>query len=227
MVGISETAYPRLKSHPTAKDLATIYTPSDDELLFAATQSQRPAPRTGFLILLKTFQRLWYFPQISDVPIEITTHIAQSVGLETWPADLKNYDKGNARVRHMERILTFLRVTPYGEKAKATLNLSSSLAAAAKDDLADIINIVIEELVRQRYELPGFTTLLIAANCGKASSRGCERWLSPTSPSGSRRQWASQNRCAPRARHAQRQKRLGYGETGAQAPNGGTHTRIY
>src|SRR5262249_17861011 len=32
-------------------------------------------------------------------------------------------------------------------------------AAQIKDDLADLINVGIEELVRQRYELPGFSTL--------------------------------------------------------------------
>ena len=36
-------------------------------------------------------------------------------------------------------------------------------AAATKDDATDIVNVTIDELVRQRYELPGFTTLLKAA----------------------------------------------------------------
>src|SRR2546423_11254098 len=32
-------------------------------------------------------------------------------------------------------------------------------AAATKDDVADLINVGIEELIRQHWELPGFTTL--------------------------------------------------------------------
>lgn len=32
-----------------------------------------------------------------------------------------------------------------------------------REDLADIINVAIEELLRQRYELPAFSTLLRAA----------------------------------------------------------------
>jgi TnpA family transposase len=163
MVSVSETAYPRLKSHPTAKDLDAIYTPSDDELAFVSAQAQRTTPRIGFLILLKTFQRLGYFPQLGDVPVAISRHIAKSLGLEALPTDLKNYDGGNARIRHMERILQFLRVTPYGDAAKAVTHSATKAAACTKDDLADIINVAIEDLVRQRYELPGFTTLLRAA----------------------------------------------------------------
>ena len=152
-----------MKSHPTAKDLAVIYTPNDEELALAAAQSQRSAPRVGFLILLKTFQRLGYFPQISGVPMAISTHIAQSIGFEAPPADLENYDSGRTRIRHMGRILVFLRVSPYGDDAKAVLNSSAKAAATTRDDLADIINVSIEELVRQRYELPGFTTFLKTA----------------------------------------------------------------
>jgi TnpA family transposase len=40
---------------------------------------------------------------------------------------------------------------------------AATSAAVTKDDIADIINIAIEELVRQRYELPGFSTILKAA----------------------------------------------------------------
>ncbi|MDQ3230363.1 MAG: Tn3 family transposase, partial [Pseudobdellovibrionaceae bacterium] len=36
-------------------------------------------------------------------------------------------------------------------------------AATTKEDIADIINVAIEELVRQRYELPGFSTFIKAA----------------------------------------------------------------
>lgn len=40
-------------------------------------------------------------------------------------------------------------------------------AAETKQELADIINVVIEELVRQRYELPGFQALFRAAQAGR------------------------------------------------------------
>jgi hypothetical protein len=40
-------------------------------------------------------------------------------------------------------------------------------AARTRDDLADIINIALEDLVRQRYELPAFNTVLRAARAAR------------------------------------------------------------
>jgi len=163
MPSVNETAYPRLKLHPTPKELAAVYTPSPDELELADAQAQRATPRVGFLILLKTFQRLGYFPKLADVPPAIAHHVATSAGYGEVPRGLADYDDGNARIRHTGRILAFLRVTSYGEAAEAAMTTAGTTAATTKDDVADIINIAIEELVRQRFELPGFTILLRAA----------------------------------------------------------------
>jgi hypothetical protein len=38
--------------------------------------------------------------------------------------------------------------------------VAMSEAAATKDELADLINVAIEELVRKKYELPAFDTLV-------------------------------------------------------------------
>ena len=49
-------------------------------------------------------------------------------------------------------------------------------AAQTKDDLADLINVAIEELIRNRFELPGFTTLFKEAQRGRAEvNRGLYR----------------------------------------------------
>ena len=40
-------------------------------------------------------------------------------------------------------------------------------AARTRDDLADIINIALEDLVRQRYELPAFNTVLRTARAAR------------------------------------------------------------
>ncbi|MGZ3433980.1 MAG: hypothetical protein ACXVA7_19595, partial [Isosphaeraceae bacterium] len=45
----------------TPTDLAEVYTPTAEELALAIDTSPRPGARLGFLILLKTFQRLSYF----------------------------------------------------------------------------------------------------------------------------------------------------------------------
>ena len=51
-------------------------------------------------------------------------------------------------------------------------------SARVREDLADIINTAIEELVRQRYELPGFSTLFRAARAARfAINRGYYRQI--------------------------------------------------
>ena len=57
MPTIHDTAYPRLKSSISEKELNEIYTPTADEFDLAHSLTNSTAMRIGFLILLKTFQR--------------------------------------------------------------------------------------------------------------------------------------------------------------------------
>ena len=57
--------------------------------------------RLGFLILLKTFQRLGYFVLIRDVPVSIVEHIARDQGFLQAPAGLAEYDDSGTRRRHV------------------------------------------------------------------------------------------------------------------------------
>jgi len=69
------------------------------------------------LVLLKVFQHLGYFPMWSEVPKEITIHLAGLLGylFVVDQAD-EEYDKSGARSRHMQYIRRFLRVEPISEK---------------------------------------------------------------------------------------------------------------
>jgi TnpA family transposase len=60
-------------------------------------------------------------------------------------------------------IREFLSIQPYGVKARKIVIRSMGQAALTKNDLADLINVAIEELVHHRYELPVFNTLVRAA----------------------------------------------------------------
>jgi uncharacterized protein DUF4158 len=53
---IHDTAYPRLKSSISEKELNEIYTPTADEFDLAHSLTNSTAMRIGFLVLLKTFQ---------------------------------------------------------------------------------------------------------------------------------------------------------------------------
>lgn len=171
MTSSHETAYPRLKSHPTARELAEVYTPNLDELALAKMYAQRPAPRIGFLVLLKTFQRLGYFPNIADVPEAIVRHISLSASFLHVPKGPYSQE-ANTRSRHTTRILEYLQVSAYGTAAESVMREAAIAASATKDDIADIINVAIEELVRQRFELPAFNKFVRVAKSARATVNG-------------------------------------------------------
>ncbi len=71
----AETAYPRLKNHVTSRELNEIYTPTQAELALANQYTKKGVTKLGFLVLLKTFQRLGYFVAVDTVPTTIIEHI--------------------------------------------------------------------------------------------------------------------------------------------------------
>ena len=76
----------------------------------------------------------------------------------------------------MELVRSFVGVAGYDRSAHAVAVRASLEASRTRDDLADIVNAAIEELVRHRYELPAFGTLLKIARTARACvNRGCHR----------------------------------------------------
>ncbi|WP_346294450.1 DUF4158 domain-containing protein [Sphaerothrix gracilis] len=163
MPTVSDTAYPRLKANPTERELESIYTPTTDEIQLAQQSTKGSTARVGFLILLKTFQRLGYPVLISEVPAAIVQHIVVISQSAITRADLVGYDTSATRKRHLAIIRNVLNLRPYKLEAQAVMVAAMQFAVISKHDLVDLVNIAIEELVRQRYELPGFSTLLRTA----------------------------------------------------------------
>lgn len=91
MSGIRDTAYPQMKSAPSARELADVYTPNFVELVWAEKRTRESAPRVGLLALLKTFQRLGYFVSLPEVPRPILEHVAQCAGYGSLPEGLFRY----------------------------------------------------------------------------------------------------------------------------------------
>ncbi|MMZ58463.1 hypothetical protein D1872_204470 [compost metagenome] len=62
MPSIQETAYPRLKSSPTIKDLDKLFSPTSEEITWAKTKARSSFSQLGLMIMLKTFQCLLFCP---------------------------------------------------------------------------------------------------------------------------------------------------------------------
>jgi hypothetical protein len=64
-----------------------------------------------------------------------------------------------SRRRYTEAIRAYLDVKPYDNIAQQLVAQVMTVAASVKDHPADLINVAIEELVKERYELPAFSTI--------------------------------------------------------------------
>jgi len=176
MTAIERTAYPRFKRSLTAKDLAEVYTPTPAERFLAARSTKGSVAEVSFLALLKTYQRLGRFILISEVPAPIIEHIAGLIDPHLDVSDLDSYDSSGTRQRHIPLIRTVQQLKPYGSAARTCLLKAMIGAARTKEDLADLINVALEELAKECFELPPFATLDKAAHHVRAiTTRGLYR----------------------------------------------------
>ncbi len=156
MASIERTAYPRFKPSPLPSELRQLYTPTPAECSFARAWARGPAPTLALLVLLKSFQRLGYFPSVGEVPTAIVDHIRASLDLarevEPWVTPRTLY-------RYHQAIRDHLRIRSDGPEARHLAARAIAQAAEVKDNPADLVNVAIEELVRHRFELPAFSAL--------------------------------------------------------------------
>lgn len=75
MTAIHETAYPRIRSNLSDKDLDELYTPTPADLAFIARSTKSSVAAFGGVVLLKTFQRLGYFPAFHGLPPRLIQHL--------------------------------------------------------------------------------------------------------------------------------------------------------
>lgn len=168
MAEVHETAYPRLKHNPSHRDLAETYSPSEGELKLADSLARSEVAKLGFLLLLKTFQRLGYFVHLDEVPVAIVEHVARCLGYLFVPLRLLDYDRSGTRTSHVAAIRAKEGVKPFSTGGQQVMAQAMREAAQTREDLRDLINPAVEELARARIELPAFSTLKRAAYRARA-----------------------------------------------------------
>jgi len=155
-----ETAYPTLKKQISKHDLERIYSPSALEVAFVEKHSRTPQYRVCMLTLLKCTQRLGYFVFLSRIPSGIPKYIAECIDWPYTAEVLEKYDNARVRTDHIKKIRSYLNINSAGEAARSEARKAMEKAAFTKEDIVDILNVGIEELIRLRYELPRFDSLL-------------------------------------------------------------------
>jgi hypothetical protein len=157
MASIERTAYPRFKRNLSKKELQVIYTPSSEETYFVHSFARGAEFLLKAMVLLKTFQKLGYFSKSHDIPRVIIEHIRDCLNL---PIDT-SIDMGSSRVtrKYQQKIRSYFQVIPNGKETRAIMIHILTEAAKVKDHPPDLINIAIEELIKNRCELPSFRVL--------------------------------------------------------------------
>lgn len=156
MTAIERTAYPRFRRSPSAAQLASLFTPRTEELHFARTAARGDSQVLSLLVMLKCFQSLGYFCAPEDVPPVVIRHIALSARIG---ADASALPPRRSRQRYQGAIRKYLTVSPFDSKARRLAIRTVYEAAQTMDNPADLINACIERLVKERCELPAFSTL--------------------------------------------------------------------
>ena len=107
-------------------------------------------------MLLKSFQRLGYFPHPEVVPELVISHIRKQLGLE---AAVSAIAPAATRRRYYQVIRKHLHVKFYDNAAEQVATTAIEAAVGVMDHPTDLINVAIETLVKESYELPAFSTL--------------------------------------------------------------------
>jgi hypothetical protein len=115
MASIERTAFRRFKRSPSTKELKEYFTPSLQEVQIAYNAASGSGPVLSFLVLLKSFQRLGYFPFPEEIPGSIPMHIA---GCMNFSKDIVPAYPSKTLYRHKKAIRDYLGVVPFGSESR-------------------------------------------------------------------------------------------------------------
>lgn len=156
MTAIDRTAYPRFKEPYTSLELHNLYTPTPEEITFVHDAVNSDSQKLTLLILLKCCQSLGYIPRLKTIPAQVVQHVRAAAGLK--PDVSLTFAHSNL-IRSRQAVRTFLEIRRYTQGGRELVTTAVTEAAQTTSDPADLINLTIEVLVLQRYQLPAFSTL--------------------------------------------------------------------
>jgi TnpA family transposase len=167
---VHETAYPRLNAEMTEQELIAVFTPTAGEMKFVAGKFRQVPKQIVLMIQLKVLQRLGSFMALADVPSPIVEHICRRLGTRFLDSgDFARYDQSGSKSLHQKMLRAFLDIKPFEVRDHAWLKDIALQASTTKQELSDIINVMIEELAHHRFELPTFAFLLRMATLARTT----------------------------------------------------------
>ncbi|MFD3920181.1 Tn3 family transposase [Streptomyces sp. NPDC058595] len=157
MASVERTAYPRFKRTITSRELHDSFTPGPSEVAWARGKARSPEHLLALVVLLKSFQKLGYFPDLGAVPELVVGHVRGLLGLDEGVQP--RHDSTRTAARQRDFVRERLGAVYDKEKARQVASVAIYEAVQTKDNPADLINVALERLVKERLELLGYTTL--------------------------------------------------------------------
>jgi len=156
MASIERTAYPRLKQNFTNREIKDFYTPTSEEIDFVRQNTRKSDTQLHLLIQLKVFKQIGYFPHIEEVPEPLIRYLCSvlQISADTIPVVISR-----TLYRHHNAVREYLNIRSFDINAGKYLIKTVFEAAQVMDNPADLINVAIESLIKERYELPAFSSL--------------------------------------------------------------------
>lgn len=156
MVLIEKTIYPRFNKNITKSELIDYYTPSDKEINLAYRNTNGQSQVCIFLVLLKSFEKLRYFPKYNSIPKKLFKYIQDTLLLNI-ESDINISEKTLQRYKHIIR--RFLNIK--NNKVNRNNLIISTVAKfePITEYQEDVFNAVIETLIKNDFELPSFKVL--------------------------------------------------------------------
>ncbi|MEU0836977.1 DUF4158 domain-containing protein, partial [Streptomyces sp. NPDC005969] len=75
MASVERTAYPRFKRTISSRELHEAFTPGTAEVTWACGKARSPEHLLALVVLLKSYQKLGYFPDLGRVPELVVGHV--------------------------------------------------------------------------------------------------------------------------------------------------------
>lgn len=161
------SAYPTFPQTFTPIDFQRHYTLNEKERQLALANTRGGTPLLVFAILLKTCQHLGYFPALDEVPEKVVAYLRDQLReqLRDAPSEPLNVSQPTLYSYH-RLIRAHLGIQAFSlEIAEPLLRGRLTQAAQTMNWVTDLINVAIEMLIKENYELPAYSTLeRLAAN---------------------------------------------------------------
>lgn len=160
MISVNKTAYPRLKRFYNAKELGSIFQPTEEEIQFVLKNARGESQRLTLLVLLKSHQHVGYCPAINKIPKSLWQYLSDQIGFskDTQLVEPTDTNKKSFH-RYRQAIRKYLHIFPWSETAHKMVGDAVKKAAFSMSNPPDLVNVALEKLIEQRYELPAFSTI--------------------------------------------------------------------